>query len=134
MPFSQGLAGHSDADVLAHAIADALLGAMGWGDLGVWFPDDDVRWKNADSLVFLARIAARLHEEGWAVWQVDATLLAERPKLAPYRAAMRARLAQALDVDEAMVSVKATTTEGMGFVGRAEGIAALAVALVGRIK
>ena len=132
IPHPLGLAGHSDADALAHAIADALLGAMGWGDLGGWFPDDDPQWRDADSLTFLHAIAARMRAEGWAPVQVDATVLAERPKLAPYREAMRARLAEALGLDAGCVSVKATTTEGMGFVGRGEGIAAMAVALAAR--
>ncbi len=133
IPSPVGLAGHSDADALAHAIADALLGAMGWGDLGGWFPDDDPRWRDADSLAFLRAIVARMRREGWAPVQVDATVLAERPRLAPHREAMRARLGEALELDASRVSVKATTTEGMGFTGRGEGIAVLAVALAARL-
>jgi len=128
----EGLLGHSDADVLMHAIADALLGALGWGDLGSWFSDRDPRWKNAPSRVFLEEIAAHLQREGWDVLQIDATVLAERPRLAPYRDAMRQNIARALGVSTSRISVKATTTEGMGFVGRGEGMAALAVALLAR--
>jgi 2-C-methyl-D-erythritol 2,4-cyclodiphosphate synthase len=130
IPFERGLAGHSDADVLAHAITDALLGAAGLGDIGQHFPDTDERWRDADSLVLLREIVERVSAEGWAVEHVDATVMLERPKLAPHRAAIVARLAEALG---ASVSVKATTGEGMGFVGREEGIAALAVATLVRV-
>jgi 2-C-methyl-D-erythritol 2,4-cyclodiphosphate synthase len=121
IPFELGLAGHSDADVLAHAIADALLGAAGLGDIGQHFPDTDPRWKDADSMELLRLVVARVG----AVAHVDATVMMERPKLAPHRDAIRASLEAALGCS---VNVKATTGEGMGFVGRGEGVAALAVA------
>jgi 2-C-methyl-D-erythritol 2,4-cyclodiphosphate synthase len=123
-----GLAGHSDADVLAHAIIDALLGAAGLGDIGQHFPDDDERWRDADSLQLVRRVTELLDDEGLAVVHVDATVVAEAPKLAPHRDAMSAELAFALGIDPGAVNIKATRGEGMGFVGRGEGIAALAVA------
>ena len=123
----RGLAGHSDADVLAHAIADALLGAAGLGDIGQHFPDTDPAFEGADSIALLRDVVARL---GHDVVNVDATVVMERPKLAPHRDAIRASLAQALGVAVADVNVKATTGEGMGFVGREEGVAAVAVATV----
>jgi 2-C-methyl-D-erythritol 2,4-cyclodiphosphate synthase len=121
IPHEAGLAGHSDADVLAHAIADALLGAAGLGDIGQHFPDTDPRWKDADSMELLRLVVAQVG----AVEHVDATVMMERPKLAPHRDAIRASLEAALGCT---VNVKATTGEGMGFVGRGEGVAALAVA------
>jgi 2-C-methyl-D-erythritol 2,4-cyclodiphosphate synthase len=124
IPFERGLEGHSDADVLAHAIADALLGAAGLGDIGRHFPDTDARFKDADSMALLADVVARVREAGFAVEHVDATVLMERPKLAPHRQAIEASLGALLG----SVNVKATTGEGMGFVGRGEGVAALAVA------
>ena len=126
-----GLAGHSDADVVSHAIADALLGAARLGDLGSLFPADD-RWRDASSLSILEAAVAALREAGWAVGNVDVTVVAQRPRLAAHRDAMRAALARALAVSEERVSVKATTTDGLGFAGRGEGIAALAAALVER--
>ena len=125
-----GLDGHSDADVLAHAIGDALLGALGLGDLGTHFPPGDPRWKDASSLDLLARIRALLEARGARPVNVDATVVAEAPKLAPVRERMVAALAGALGLDPARVSVKATTHEGLGAVGRGEGVAAWAVALV----
>ncbi|MFH1477429.1 MAG: 2-C-methyl-D-erythritol 2,4-cyclodiphosphate synthase [Verrucomicrobiota bacterium] len=125
-----GLAGHSDADVLCHALADALLGAMADGDIGVHFPDTDPRWKDACSLDLLAQVVARLKMVQARVVHVDATIMAEAPKLAPYRQAMRERLARVLEVSVQDVSIKATTLEGMGALGRREGIAAMAVATV----
>jgi 2-C-methyl-D-erythritol 2,4-cyclodiphosphate synthase len=125
-----GLEGHSDADVLTHAVIDALLGAAGLGDIGEHFPDTDERWRGADSIDLLRRTAELLGAEGLRVVNVDATVVLERPKLAPHRAAMRARLAGALGLDERRVNVKATRGEGMGFVGRGEGATALAVAAV----
>jgi 2-C-methyl-D-erythritol 2,4-cyclodiphosphate synthase len=125
-----GLDGHSDADVLTHAVMDALLGATGLGDIGVHFPDDDDAYKDADSIALLGRVLATLRGEGFAVVHVDATVLMERPKLAPHRDAIRDRLAQALGLDRRDVNVKASTGEGMGFVGRGEGVAALAIATV----
>jgi len=127
-----GLLGHSDADVCAHAIGDAVLGAAGLGDLGRHFPDTDPRWKGVSSLALLREIAAKAAEAGWRVGNADVTLAARRPRIAPRSAEMRARLAEALGVSPSQVNVKATTGEGMGFVGRGEGIAAHAVALLVR--
>jgi len=127
-----GLLGHSDADVCAHAIGDAILGAAGLGDLGRHFPDADPRWKGVSSLLLLRDIARKAAEHGWRVGNCDVTLAARRPKIAPRAEEMRARLAEALGVSPAQVNVKATTGEGMGFVGREEGIAAHAVALLVR--
>jgi 2-C-methyl-D-erythritol 2,4-cyclodiphosphate synthase len=126
IPYELGLAGYSDADVLAHAIADALLGAAGLGDIGQHFPDTDEAWRDADSMALLRDVVARVREAGHEVVHVDATVMLERPKLAPYRDAIRASLAGVLG----SVNVKATTGEGMGFVGRGEGAAALAVATI----
>jgi 2-C-methyl-D-erythritol 4-phosphate cytidylyltransferase/2-C-methyl-D-erythritol 2,4-cyclodiphosphate synthase len=127
-----GLLGHSDADVCAHAIGDAILGAAGLGDLGRHFPDTDPRWKGVSSLALLREIARLARERGWAVGNADVTLAAKRPKIAPRAEEMRARLAEALGIAPGQVNVKATTGEGMGFVGREEGIAAHAVALLVR--
>ena len=126
-----GLEGHSDADVLTHAVIDALLGAGALGDIGEHFPDTDAAYAGADSIGLLEATVALLAENGMRPVNVDATVVVERPKLAPHRPAIRARLAEALKLDQAAVSVKATRGEGMGFVGREEGVAALAVALVG---
>ena len=126
----EGLAGHSDADVLTHAIIDALLGAAGLGDIGTHFPSDDPAWAGADSLDLLRRAVASLEQRGYRVSNVDATVVAERPRLRPHVAAMRARLAAALAVEPDAVSVKATTADGMGALGRAEGIQAQAIALI----
>jgi 2-C-methyl-D-erythritol 2,4-cyclodiphosphate synthase len=128
----KGLAGHSDADVLTHAVIDALLGAAALGDIGQHFPDTDPRFKDADSLELLRTVVVYLDERGWAIGNVDATVVLERPKLAPYRDTIRAALAGALGLPEDAVNVKATTGEGMGFVGRGEGAAALAVATLDR--
>jgi 2-C-methyl-D-erythritol 2,4-cyclodiphosphate synthase len=122
---ARGLVGWSDADVLTHAVIDALLGAAGLGDIGQHFPDDDPRWRDADSIELLEAVRGMLPGP---VGNVDATVICEAPKLSPYRDAMRARLAAALELDPAVVNVKFTTGEGMGFVGRGEGIAALAIA------
>jgi 2-C-methyl-D-erythritol 2,4-cyclodiphosphate synthase len=130
IPHEEGLAGHSDADVLTHAVIDALLGAAGLGDIGQHFPDTDSRFKDADSLELLRTVVVYLDERGWEIGNVDATVVLERPKLAPYRDAIRASLARALGLPEDAVNVKATTGEGMGFVGRGEGAAALAVATI----
>ncbi len=126
----RGLDGHSDADVLTHAIIDALLGACALGDIGEHFPDTDPRYRDADSIELLRATLGLIEDGGFAVAHVDATVVLERPKLAPVRDQMRARLAEALGLDIRHVSVKATRGEGMGFVGRGEGIAALAVATV----
>jgi len=130
IPSDRGLVGHSDADVLTHAVIDALLGAAGLGDIGLHFPDDDERWRDADSLDLLRRVSGLLDDGGLTVVHVDATVLAEAPKVSPHRDAMRAALADALGIEDGAVNVKATRGEGMGFVGRQEGIAALAVATV----
>ena len=124
IPGDVGLAGHSDADVLTHAIVDALLGAAGLGDIGQHFPDTDERWRDADSMELLRAVLSLVAEAGWAVEHVDATVMLEQPKLAPHRDAMRDSLAAPLG----SVNVKFTTGEGMGFVGRGEGAVALAVA------
>jgi 2-C-methyl-D-erythritol 2,4-cyclodiphosphate synthase len=128
----RGLAGHSDADVLTHAVIDALLGAAALGDIGQHFPDTDERYRDADSLELLRVTVGLLGDRGLAIDHVDATVVIERPALAPYRDRIRAALADALGIDAAQVSVKATRGEGMGFVGRQEGAAALAVATVSR--
>jgi len=128
VPSEQGLQGWSDADVLTHAIVDALLGAAGLGDIGQHFPDTDAAWKGADSIALLRDVVADLRSRGCTIANVDATVVLERPKLAPHRDAMRARLAEALGIAPGAVNVKATTGEGMGFVGRGEGAAAMAVA------
>ena len=127
---AQGLLGHSDADVLAHAVIDGLLGAAGLGDIGALFPDSDERYRGADSMQLLAQALAQVHAQGWRVGNVDCTIIAQQPRIAPYVAAMRARLAAALQIDVAEVSVKGKTTEWLGFTGRGEGIAALAVVLL----
>lgn len=128
----RGLTGHSDADALTHAIIDALLGAAGLGDIGQHYPDTDERWKDADSIVLLGEVCGFLSEHGWTVRHLDATVLCEAPKLGRHRDAMRVSLADAVGLAALEVNVKFTTNEGMGFVGRGEGIAALAVATVER--
>jgi 2-C-methyl-D-erythritol 2,4-cyclodiphosphate synthase len=128
IPHDRGLTGHSDADVLVHAIIDALLGAAAMGDIGEHFPDTDERYRDVSSIELLRDVVAQLGERGLAIGNVDATVVMERPKLAPARAEIRATLAAALGLPVERVSVKATRGEGMGFVGREEGVAALAVA------
>lgn len=130
IPWARGLLGHSDADVLAHAVMDALLGAAALGDIGQHFPDRDPAYAGADSLALLEQVTALLRAEGWRVGNVDATVLAQQPKLAPYIPRMRENLAGRMGVDPRQVSVKATTEEGLGFTGAGEGIAAHAVALL----
>ena len=130
IPHDRGLAGHSDADVLLHAISDAILGALALGDIGKHFPDTDPRYRGADSRVLLRQVFALAFTAGWEMGNVDATLIAQAPKISPYVAAMRANLASDLDCDEARISVKATTTDHLGFTGREEGIAALATVLL----
>jgi 2-C-methyl-D-erythritol 2,4-cyclodiphosphate synthase len=125
-----GLAGHSDADVLTHAVIDALLGAAALGDIGQHFPDTDERWHDADSIELLRAVVGQLGEAGYKPANIDATLACEEPKLAPFRDEMRARLAEAAGLEPTAVNVKFTTGERMGFVGRGEGIAALAIATV----
>lgn len=133
IPAQKGLYGHSDADVLVHAIAESLLGALALGDLGHWFPDTDPKWKGADSLLILGQVRELVKEHGYAVGNIDAEVLAERPKLAPYIEEMRANVARVLETDIESVSIKATRGEKMGFVGREEGMAAFAVCLVERV-
>jgi 2-C-methyl-D-erythritol 2,4-cyclodiphosphate synthase len=132
IPHSHGLLGHSDADALLHAITDAVLGAAGLGDIGALFPDTDPAFKDADSSELLSRALARITEAGWRVINVDSTVVAQRPKIAPHVAAMRRNIAQRLDVDDSAVNVKGKTTEHLGFAGRGEGIAAYAVVLLER--
>ena len=128
IPHELGLEGHSDADVLTHAVMDALLGAAGLGDIGEHFPDTEEAWRDADSMALLAAVVAMVVAGGLEIVNVDCTVVMEEPKLGPYRAAIRERLAQALGLHGTRVNVKASTGEGMGFVGRREGVAALAVA------
>ena len=126
----QGLSGHSDADVATHAVVDALLGAAGLGDIGALFPDTDPAYEGVSSVALLREVVARVHDAGWRVGNVDVVIVAERPKLGGHRVAMAAQLADALGVPPSAVGVKATTTEGMGFEGRGEGISATAVCLL----
>jgi 2-C-methyl-D-erythritol 2,4-cyclodiphosphate synthase len=132
IPHELGLDGHSDADVLAHALIDALLGAAALGDIGEHFPDTDERWRGADSIELLRAVVGMLDERALEVVNADCTVIIERPKLAPHREAIRASLARALGIAAEHVNVKASTGEGIGFVGRGEGVAALAVAAVQR--
>ena len=134
VPFDRGLLGHSDADVLTHAVMDALLGAAALGDIGKLFPDSDAAYAGADSIALLRRVTALLREHGWQVGNVDATVVAQTPKLAPYIPDMRRRLAEAMGLDVDCVSVKATTEERLGFTGSGEGMAAHAVALIERLN
>ena len=129
----RGLTGHSDADVLTHAVIDALLGAAGLGDIGQHYPDTDERWRDADSIELLAEVGRFLTEHGWTVLHLDATVICEAPKLGAHRDAMRARLADAVGLAALEANVKFTTNEGMGFTGRGQGIAALATATVERV-
>lgn len=133
IPFEKGLDGHSDADVLVHAVMDALLGAAALGDIGKLFPDSDERYLGADSIGLLKTVRTVLEEDGWKLSNLDATVIAQRPKLAPYIDSMRKRIADALETDAENVSVKATTEERLGFTGSGEGIAAHAVCLIERV-
>lgn len=128
IPHERGLDGHSDADALTHAAIDALLGAAGLGDIGELYPDTEERYRDADSIELLRDVVVRVREAGFEIVNVDCTLMMQEPSLAPHKPAIRARLAQALGVEEGCVNVKATTGEGIGFVGRGEGVAALATA------
>ena len=130
IPWKLGLLGHSDADVLAHAIMDAILGAAAMGDIGMLFPDNDPTFKGADSLALLREVMARVRAEGWEVVNVDATVLAQAPKLSPHKMKMRENIAAAAGLDVSQVSVKATTEEGLGWTGSSEGMAVHAVALL----
>ncbi len=133
VPHHQGLDGHSDADALCHAICDALLGAVGAGDIGHYFPDTDPQWKDISSLVLLEKVGQVVKERGYKISNTDATIVAQKPKLAPYIDRMKQNIAKALVIGPGQVNVKATTTEKLGFPGREEGIAADAVALVEKI-
>jgi 2-C-methyl-D-erythritol 2,4-cyclodiphosphate synthase len=130
IPHSLGLLGHSDADVLTHAIMDALLGALGLGDIGHYFPPSDPKWKGADSIVLLAQVLALIQAQGWLIGNIDSTIVAEQPKLKPHLKSMRSSLAKALAIDLEQISIKATTNEKLGPVGREEGICAYAIALL----
>lgn len=130
IPHAQGLKAHSDGDVLLHALADALLGAVALGDIGHLFPDTEARWKGADSRALLHEVLRQVHGRGYTVVNVDATIIAQAPKMAPHIAGMRSNIAQALQIAPDAVSVKATTTEHLGFTGRGEGIACQAVCLL----
>lgn len=134
IPHEKGLLGHSDADVLLHAISDSLLGAAALGDIGHLFPDNDTEYKGADSLKLLSQVAETLAENGWHVINIDSTVLAQRPKLAPYIEQMRENIAAACRIDVDSVSVKATTEEGLGFTGEQLGIAAHSVCLIEELK
>jgi 2-C-methyl-D-erythritol 2,4-cyclodiphosphate synthase len=128
IPYTLGLTGHSDADAVAHALTDAILGAAAMGDIGRLFPDTDAAFKDADSMVLLAEAHRRVQSGGWTLQQCDITVIAQAPKLAPHVAAMERRLAEVLGVGQGAVSLKAKTNEGMGFIGRGEGVAVMAVA------
>jgi 2-C-methyl-D-erythritol 2,4-cyclodiphosphate synthase len=131
-PGEQGLLGHSDGDVIAHALIDALLGAVGWGDIGALFPSSDLRWLDVSSLLLLERAASLVRDRGFGLVNADCILIGERPRIATFRAAMASNLAKAIGVDAERVSVRATTTDRLGFTGRGEGLAAAAVVLVQR--
>lgn len=133
IPGERGLDGHSDADVLLHSICDAVLGALGLGDLGRHFPDHDPRWKGLSSLLFLEKVAALMREHGYRLINLDAVVIAESPKIAPHTEAMKATIAAALGATLAEVNIKGTSPEGLGSLGRKEGIAAETIALIGRI-
>ncbi len=133
VPHAQGLVGHSDADVMAHAVTDAVLGAAGLGDIGSHFPPTDERWRNADSIELLRMATAIVAQRNYQVVNIDVTVVCETPRIGPHSTAMRARLADALGIGPQHVSVKGKTNEGMGWIGRAEGIAAIAVALVSTV-
>lgn len=130
IPWEKGLDGHSDADVLLHAVMDALLGAAALGDIGRWFPDTDAQYRGISSMVLLEKVAALLRERGYRVGNLDVTVIAQRPKLLPHIPQMRENLARALEMETDRVNVKATTEEGLGFTGSGEGIAAHAVCLL----
>lgn len=134
VPHARGLMGHSDADVLTHAVCDALLGAAALGDIGKHFPDTDNDYKGVNSLLLLSRVAALLNEQGYRIVNTDSTVIAQRPKLAPYIEQMRQNLADAMGIDLSAVSVKATTEEHLGFTGREEGIAAHTLCLIEKLQ
>jgi len=133
IPFNRGFVAHSDGDVLLHALTDALLGAAGLGDIGQWFPDTDEQYKNADSAVLLTTVWRAICDQGWQLGNADMTIIAQRPKLSPYREDIRQNIARILNVRAELIGLKATTTESLGFVGREEGVASQAVVLLARI-
>ncbi|UCD83044.1 MAG: 2-C-methyl-D-erythritol 2,4-cyclodiphosphate synthase [Desulfobacterales bacterium] len=130
IPFEKGLLGHSDADVLVHAVCDALLGAAGLGDIGLYFPDTDLKFKDISSLTLLTEINAMIHNKGFSILNIDTTIIAEAPKISPFRKMMQENLANAVEVDPGCINIKATTTEGLGIIGKGEGIGAMSVALL----
>ncbi len=130
VPFERGLAGHSDADVLVHAIMDAILGAAGLNDIGTYFPPHDLKYKDISSITLLRQVSGLIQEKGWRIANIDATIVAERPRLMPFASQMKANIGAALAIDSSQVGIKATTSERLGFVGREEGMAAYAVALL----
>lgn len=130
----RGLKGHSDADVLIHALVDAILGAAGLGDIGQWFPDTDPAYRGADSAIFLEQVVNRVTADGWSIQNADLTVLAQWPRISPFTSKIKERLSELLGIDAALIGLKATTTEGLGFVGRVEGIYASAVVLLCRSK
>lgn len=132
VPHGRGLEGHSDGDVLTHAVVDAVVGAAGRGDIGQWFPDSDERYRGIESLALLRQVAMSLAESGWRIGNVDASIVAQRPALAAYLGQMRSNIARALDVDEGVINVKATSPEYVGSLGREDAIAAFATALIER--
>ncbi|HEA68288.1 MAG TPA: 2-C-methyl-D-erythritol 2,4-cyclodiphosphate synthase [Desulfobacterales bacterium] len=130
IPFERGLLGHSDADVLIHAVCDALLGAAGMGDIGQHFPDTDSKYKDMISLKMLARVCDMIRSQGFVIENIDSTILAEAPKIAPYKEEMKKNIAHAVEIDMKRINIKATTTEGLGAFGKGEGIGAMSVALI----
>ena len=130
IPFEKGLLGHSDADVLVHAVCDALLGAAAMGDIGLHFPDTDPKFKDVDSIKLLAETNAMVRSQGFTIGNIDTVIFAELPKIGPYRRRMQENLAAAVEIDPGCINVKATTTEGLGFIGKGEGIAAMSVAML----
>jgi 2-C-methyl-D-erythritol 2,4-cyclodiphosphate synthase len=131
IPFQKGLAGHSDADVLVHAICDALLGASGLGDIGLHFPDTDPRYKDISSLILLAETIKMVRNKGFSIQNIDTIIFAEAPKIGSFRESMQKNLAAAVEVDPGCINIKATTTEGLGMIGKGEGIAAMSIVLIG---
>jgi len=130
IPFEKGLLGHSDADVLVHAVCDALLGSVGLGDIGLHFPDTDPQYKNISSLKLLAQTNEIVRQKGFTICNIDTTIFAEAPKIGPYRDTMQKNIAHAVEVDPGCINIKATTTEGLGIIGQGEGIGAMSVVLV----
>jgi 2-C-methyl-D-erythritol 2,4-cyclodiphosphate synthase len=131
IPHDRGLLGHSDADVLVHAVCDALLGAAGMGDVGLHFPDTDEQYKDISSLLLLKRVGKMLSESGFSIINLDATVLAQKPKIGPHRSEMQQKIARTLNIAAGLVNIKATTTEGLGSIGREEGIGAMCIAMIG---